>query len=98
MGPVLLDALAEGEGVAVVVDAGADVAEGDGAGTEDAVLAGAGEGDVDAAAPSATESVVIAVMKLYSGETHCPSSIEPSFGVMRPATQGVQVAIPRSSA
>ena len=55
------DALAEGEGVAVVVDAGADVAEGDGAGTEDAVLEGAGEGDGDSAASSATESDVIAV-------------------------------------
>ena len=61
MGLVLVDALAEGEGVAVVVDAGADVAEGDGAGTEDAVLAGTGVADGDAAAPSATESVVIAV-------------------------------------
>ncbi|MCP4743939.1 MAG: hypothetical protein GY871_17180 [Actinomycetales bacterium] len=69
VGLVLDDALAEGEGVAVVVDAGAEVAEGDGAevaegdgaGTEDAVLAGAGEGDGDAAASSATESDVIAV-------------------------------------
>ena len=61
VGLVLDDALAEGEGVAVVVDAGADVAEGDGAGIEDAVLEGAGEGDGDASAPSATESDVIAV-------------------------------------
>ena len=61
VGLVLVDALAEGEGVAVVVDAGADVADGDGAGTDDAVLAGAGEEDGDTAAPSATESDVIAV-------------------------------------
>ncbi len=61
MGLVRVDALAEGEGVAVVVDAGADVADGDGAGTDDAVLAGAGEEDGDTAAPSATESDVIAV-------------------------------------
>ena len=61
MGLVVVDALAEGEGVAVVVDAGADVADGDGAGTDEAVLAGAGEEDGDTAAPSATESDVIAV-------------------------------------
>ena len=61
MGLVLVDALAEGEGVAVVVDAGADVADGDGAGVDDAVLAGAGEEDGDTAAPSATASDVIAV-------------------------------------
>ncbi len=61
MGLVLVDALAEGEGVAVVVDAGADVADGDGAGTDDAVLAGVGEEDGDTAAPSATASDVIAV-------------------------------------
>ncbi len=61
VGLVVVDALAEGEGVAVVVDAGADVADGDGAGTDDAVLAGAGEEDGDTAAPSATESDVIAV-------------------------------------
>ena len=61
MGLVLVDALAEGEGVAVVVDAGADGADGDGAGTDDAVLAGVGEEDGDTAAPSATASDVIAV-------------------------------------
>ena len=61
MGLVVVDALAEGEGVAVVVDAGADVADGDGAGTDDAVLAGVGEEDGDTAAPSATASDVIAV-------------------------------------
>ena len=61
VGLVLDDALAEGEGVAVVVDAGADVAEGDGAGTKDAVLEGAGEEDGDTAAPSAAESDVIVV-------------------------------------
>ena len=61
MGLVVVDALAEGEGVAVVVDAGADVADGDGAGTDEAVLAGAGEEGGDTAAPSATESDVIAV-------------------------------------
>ena len=61
VGLVLVDALAEGEGVAVVVDAGADVADGDGAGTDDAVLAGVGEEDGDTAAPSATASDVIAV-------------------------------------
>ena len=75
MGLVVVDALVEGEGVAVVegegvavvegegvaVVEGEGVAEGDGAGTDDAVLAGAGEEDGDSAAPSATESDVIVV-------------------------------------
>ena len=61
VGLVLVDALAEGEGVAVVVDAGADEGVGDGAGVDDGVLAGDGEGDCDGAALSATGSDVIAV-------------------------------------
>ena len=57
---MLVDALAEGEAVGVVVDAGADVVEVDGAGVTDAVLAGDGVADCDAAAPSAAGSDVIA--------------------------------------
>ena len=54
----------EGEGVVVVEGEGVEgegVAEGDGAGTDDAVLVGAGEEDGDTAAPSAAESDVIVV-------------------------------------
>ena len=61
---MLVDALAEGEAVGVVVDAGADVVEVDGAGVTDAVLAGDGEADCDAAAPSVAGSDVIAVSPL----------------------------------
>ena len=45
-----------------------------------------------------TNSVTMAVTKLLSGETHCSSPVDPSAGVIRPATHEVHSDMPSLSA